>query len=239
VLARTTAELLRLAGPEASPRALQPPVSFRVSARVLAHVDRTLGQLDLAVQRVLDGVTDSPAFIEGRFLGTSGFAGYDLSAHLHQVTVAVIAAAEVGSARLHRLMDPKVTGLPAQLSPEPGPHTGLSPVHKRAVGVVHAMRRLGIPSTIGTLETSAGQEDVQSFALEAADTCRQAEYGLLDVVACEQLAVHQMSLLGARLPAGAGLAATELIRRLADLLPPTAEDRAWGVDLALIRRSWL
>jgi hypothetical protein len=63
-------------------------------------------------------------------------------------------------------------------------------------------------------------------------------YGLLDVVACEQLAVHQMSLLGARLPAGAGLAATELIRRLADLLPPTAEDRAWGLDLALIRRSW-
>jgi histidine ammonia-lyase len=165
VLARTTAELLRLAGPEASPRALQPPVSFRVSPRVLAHLDRTLSQLELAVQRVLDGVTDSPAFIDGQFFGTSGFAGYDLAAHLHQLTVAVIGAAEVGSARLHRLMDPKVTGLPAQLSPEPGPHTGLSPVHKRAVGVVHTMRRLGIPSTIGTLETSAGQEDVQSFAL--------------------------------------------------------------------------
>jgi histidine ammonia-lyase len=238
VLAFVTAELRGLTGTETSPRALQPPVSFRVAAPVLAHLHRAVRQLDLAVVRALDGVTDSPAFLggddDGRFIGTAGFSGYDLAAYLHLVTVAVVGVAEVGAARLHRLMDPKVSGLPAQLSAEPGPHTGISPVHKRAAGMVHAMRRSTLPSTVGTVETSAGQEDVQSFSLEAAGACSDALVGLRDVVACEQLAVHQMVVLGARLPEDAGPGVVTLVEAMAALLPSTPYDRPWGLDLALL-----
>jgi histidine ammonia-lyase len=169
VLGEVTAELRRLSGTVPEARALQPPVSFRVSAGLLAHLRRALGQLGAAIRRALDGVTDSPAFLgepDGRFVGTAGFSGYDLAAYLHLVTVALIGVAEAAAARLHRLMNPAVSGLPAQLAPDPGRHTGLSPVHKRAVGVVHAMRRLALPATVGTVETSAGQEDVQSFSLD-------------------------------------------------------------------------
>jgi histidine ammonia-lyase len=240
VLGEITGELRRLSGTVREPRALQPPVSFRVSAGVLAHLRRALGQLEAAVRRALDGVTDSPAFLDGdggRFAGTAGFSGYDLAAYLHLVTVAVAGVAETAAARLHRLMDPAHTGLPAQLSPEPGRHTGLSPVHKRAVGVVHAMRRLVLPTTVGTVETSAGQEDVQSFSLEAAQACRDALTGLADVIAGEQLAVHQMRVLGARLPADAGPGLTGLLDMLAALLPGTAGDRPWGRDLAALRAA--
>ena len=66
-------------------------------------------------------------------------------------------------------MDPAVTGLPAQLTRTPGPEAGLTPVHKRAAGEVHAMRRLATATPVGLIETSGGQEDVQSFAWEAAD----------------------------------------------------------------------
>src|SRR5579875_3102222 len=147
-------ELRRLCGTVREPRALQPPVSFRVTAGILAHLRRASGQLRAAVRRALDGVTDSPAFLDdaalprhsglqgegGQFVGTAGFSGYDLAAYLQLVTVALIGVAEAGAARLHRLMDPGVSGLTAQLSTEPGRHTGISPVHKRAAGVVHAMR---------------------------------------------------------------------------------------------------
>jgi histidine ammonia-lyase len=251
VLGEITGELRRLCGTVGEPRALQPPVSFRVSAGILAHLRRASGQLKAAAGRALDAVTDSPAFLDntagvtgspdgagGRFVGTAGFSGYDLAAYLHLVTVALIGAAEAGAARLHRLMDPAISGLPAQLSPEPGRHTGISPVHKRAVGVVHAMRRLALPAAVGTVETSAGQEDVQSFSLEAAQACRDALSGLTDVITCEQLAIHQMRLLGARLPTDAAPELAGLLDRLAGLLPGTTTDRPWGQDLTVLRAAF-
>jgi histidine ammonia-lyase len=247
VLGRVTAELFRLAGTQASPRALQPPVSFRVSGQVLAHLDRAVTMLDGAVSRALEGITDSPAFVEhdddggGRFLSTAGFHGYDLAAHLHILTVALIGAAELGATRLHRMLDPKTSGLNPQLSPDPGPHTGLSPVHKRAVGVVHALRRVAVPSTVGTMETSAGQEDTQTFAVEAATDCRRAIDGLREVLACELLAVHQAHALGARPPQDAHRL-IEALEETAAVLPSGTEDRFFGQDVqtlqALLARGW-
>lgn len=237
-LTTLNAQLRSLAGPATAVRALQPPVSFRVTAGVLAHLVRTLRSLDAAIERALVGVTDSPAFFAAtddapaRFVGSAGFSGYDLAAHLQQTSLALAAAAEVGATRLHRLMDPRVTGLPAQLSSDPGPQTGLSPVHKRAVGIVHELRRTAAPSTLGTVETSLGQEDVQSFSLEAAEATRAAVAGFSDVLACETLAVHQMRCLGAELPAGSRL--LPALTQLADLLPGSTADRPWGLDLTVL-----
>ena len=86
------------------------------------------------MQRALTAVTDSPAYLDGRFTGTAGFHGIDLAAHCDQLTAALCHAAEVGAARVHRLLDSAVTGLPAQLAREPGTQAGLTPVHKRAAG---------------------------------------------------------------------------------------------------------
>ncbi len=109
-------------------RALQAPVSFRVAGPVLAQLLRAAGALTDAIGRALAGVTDSPAFLDGRFVGTAGFHGIDLAAHCDQLTAALAHAAEVSAARLHRLLDPRVTGLPAQLAAHSGP--GYRPGHR-------------------------------------------------------------------------------------------------------------
>lgn len=236
-LAEVDAELLRLAGTTPAPRSLQPPVSFRVSPGVLAHARRAGLQLDAAVARALGGVTDSPAWVGDRFVGTAGFSGYDLSAWLHLLTVALVGVAEASAARLHRLMDPAVSGLPAQLSALPGPQTGLPPVHKRAVGVVHGLRRLGLPAALGTVETSSGQEDLQSFSLESAHALGTAVTGLREVTACSQLALHQMRLLGAELPPDVAPELAALLEQWAALLPDSPDDRPWGLDLAALLGS--
>ena len=237
-LARVTVRLRDLAGPVSRPHTLQPPVSFRASPQVLAHLNRAIDALDAAAERALGGVTDSPAFLDGQFVGSAGFYGYDLSAHLHAVTVALIGLAELGAARLHRLMDPAVTGLNAQLSAEPGPQTGLSPVHKRAVGVAHELRRQAIPASIGPVETSGGQEDAQSFSLEAAQACRIALDGVTEVLACELLAVHQARRLAAGRPGpvlpAAGLRAE--LDALTQGLPDSVADRPFGRDVELLRK---
>jgi histidine ammonia-lyase len=144
ILAAVLGRLRAATGDEPSPRSLQAPVSFRVAGPVLTQVHRAAALLEAATRRALTGVTDSPAYLDGRFTSTAGFHGIDLSAHCDHLTAAFCHAAEVAAARLHRLMDPAVTGLPAQLAREPGPQAGLTAVHKRAAGEVHAMRRLAV-----------------------------------------------------------------------------------------------
>ncbi len=219
-----------------APRSLQAPVSFRVAGPVLTQVQRAAGQLDAAVRRALGGVTDSPAYLDGRFTGTAGFHGIDLAAHCDQLTAAFCHAAEVAAARIHRLLDPKVTGLPAQLARQPGPQAGLAPVHKRAAGEVHAMRRLATATPVGLIETSGGQEDVQSFAWEATEKLAAALRHARAVTACELLAGYQAAALSGR-PVPAGSRA--LLDWVALIVGPIDGDRPFGEDLQrLIEAPW-
>jgi len=88
---------------------------------------------------------------------------------------------------------------------------------------VHRLRRFATPALVGAIETSLGQEDVQSFGFEAAECLDEAITGLRDVVACELLAVHQARLLGA--PVGGA------VEEVAAVLPPGTGDRPFGRDL--------
>ncbi len=234
VLGRTMADLRRLAGTASHTRSLQPPVSFRATPQVLAHLDRCITRLEEAIDRALAGITDSPAFLGDDFVGSAGFYGYDLATHLHALTVGIVGATELAATRLHRLMDPAVSGLTPQLAAVPGRDTGVSPIHKRAIGVAHQLRRAAMPATIGPVEASGGQEDSQTFALEAVAACRDAIEGGIEVTACEQLALHQARCLGATLPKDADLAT--FLDAIAAVLPSTADDRAFGQDVETLRK---
>ncbi|MDY7085344.1 MAG: aromatic amino acid lyase [Actinomycetota bacterium] len=216
-------DLFELRG-ETQAGALQAPVSFRVTAPALAVAVRAADALDAAVDRALNAVTDSPAHLDGGFVGTFGFGGADLAAAVSTLTTALMHLAELGTARLHRLLDANLTGLTRQLSDSPGLHAGMATVHKRAVGVTHRLRRFAVPALSGAIETSLGQEDVQSFGFEAAECLDEVITGLREVLACEILAVVQAGRLGGPV-------------RLPDfdaLLPPGTTDRPWGQDLEKI-----
>jgi histidine ammonia-lyase len=227
-LAAEFGRIRNLAGPEDEPRTLQAPVSFRVAGHVHAHLRRSLQALDDAVERAFAGVTDSPAYLDGEFLGTAGFHGIDLAAHCDHLTAALAHAAEVSTARLHRLLDPLVTGLPAQLAREPGPQAGLVAVHKRAVATTHQLRRLTLPTAISTAETSNGQEDVQTFSWEAVGVLAEAIRLTRETTACELLAVRQAFALSKR-PIPSGL--RDFLQAVDAVVPPIDADRAFGEDL--------
>jgi histidine ammonia-lyase len=232
-LAEVNTELLaRLGGSDDTPRSLQAPVSFRVATVALAHVRRCIDTLDAAIERALMAISDSPAYVGGEFHGSVGFDGLDLAAHLDSLSVALVHAAELSAARSHRLLDSRFTGLTAQLAARPGPDTGLVTVHKRAVGVVHRLRRVAIPSTVGAIETSFGQADVQTFSWEAAGNADDALAGAEDVLASELLIASQAVRLSERRP-GPGLDA--VLARLAEVVPAITGDRPFGQDVEALR----
>jgi histidine ammonia-lyase len=221
----------RAAGPEGGHGpGRQAPVSFRVAPQVLAHLRRTLGRLDEDVRRALAAVTDSPAVVGGRVVAGGGFHAAGLAAGMDGVAVALVQAAELAGQRLHRLLDGRFSGLPDQLSPDPGPVTGLVVIHKRAVGALHEARRLATPASVGQADTSLGQEDAASYAPEAAEQLRRVEQLTREEVACELLAARQAWWL--RRPGATpapGLA--PLAACLGELVAPVGRDRPLGPDL--------
>ena len=90
------------------------------------------------------------------------------------------------------------------------------------------MRRLAVATPVGLIETSGGQEDVQSFAWEAAEKLFTALRHARAVTACELLAGYQAASLSGR-PPPAGCRA--LLDRLAGIIGPIDGDRPFGEDI--------
>ena len=98
------------------------------------------------------------------------------------------------------------------------------------------MRRLAAATPVGLIETSGGQEDVQSFAWEAAGKLAAALGHARAVTACELLAGYQAAALAGR-PPPAGCRA--LLDWLAGIVGPIEDDRPFGEDLErLIQAPW-
>jgi histidine ammonia-lyase len=106
-------------------------------------------------------------------------------------------------------------------------------VHKRAVGLVHAARRSSAPASLGSVETSLGQEDVQSFGLESAEALHDAVAVLRDVTACELLAVHRATQLDPSLPQGSERLRTVLHKGFG-VLNDQVTDRPFGRDVSAL-----
>jgi histidine ammonia-lyase len=217
-----------LAGAAGDRRGIQAPVSFRVIPQVHAHLERTIARLEEDVNRTLSASDDSPAFVDGEFVSTGNFHAIGLAAAMDATVLALVHAAELAGQHIHRLLDGRFSGLPDQLTSRPGPQAGLIVVHKRVVGIVHELRRLATPASVGLAETSLGQEDAMTFGFEAGDDLRRVEGLVRELVACELLTVRQAWALRAQ-PMAAGLRpAAEAIEQA---VAPVDTDRPLGGDI--------
>ncbi|MBB5854580.1 aromatic amino acid lyase [Amycolatopsis umgeniensis] len=211
------------------PEVVQAPVSVRVAPRAIAHLTRVADELDEALRRSMP--TDSPSFLDGEFVSTTGFHAVELGLRMDAVTAALVHLGEVSVQRMHRLLDERFSGLPAQLTPTPGPQAGLVPLHKRAAGELHALRRLATPATVGSADTSAGQEDVQAFAWAAGNQLRDACARMSAITACELIAGSQARWLASG-EGAPGLRAA--YGRLRTLVPPVVADRSLGPEVTTL-----
>lgn len=209
------------------PGVVQAPLSVRVAPRALAHASRVNDDLHEARRRWGTMPGDSPSFVDGSFVPGTGYHAVDLGLRMDAVTAALVHLGEVSVQRTHRLLDERFSGLPPQLTADPGPRAGLVPLHKRAVGELHALRRLATPATLGSIDTSAGQEDVQAFAPAAGEQLRAAASHLFAITACELITASQARFLagGEGVP---GLRAG--YRWVRSVVPPVDEDRPLGPE---------
>ncbi len=146
---------------------LQAPVSYRILPQVHGALFEALARLREKIEFCLRDNSDNPLMQGERLLSVGSFHNPYLVNQVEQVALALAHVGCLSERRLHRLLDPALTGLSPQLAARPGLDAGLVVAHKASVDLAARLRMLAQPLSLYTAETSAGQEDYMSLALPA------------------------------------------------------------------------
>jgi histidine ammonia-lyase len=228
----------RLPSPDRLADARQAPVSLRVIPQVHGAAATFLDHLRAQLERELRAVTDSPAYLpaadeepEGLY-STGNFHAQYLVLLLDATLIAFTQVVNLLEKRLHRLLDARFSGLPDQLTPDPGRQSGVVVLHKQVIGLAAQARTLAAPASVHAIEGSTGQEDFEAHAVLAAHRLDDLLSSLELSLAHELVALRQARFLSAaELPAPLEGAAS----LVAEIVPPVVEDRSLAQDVERVR----
>jgi histidine ammonia-lyase len=233
---RRMSELLAGAGRWDS--AAQAPVSLRVLPQVHGAALDLIGRLRGQLERELRAVADSPVFLpaadeepEGLY-PTGNFHAQAVTSLIDAVGLVVAQVLNLVEKRMHRVLDSRFSGLPEQLSRDPGRHSGLVILHKQVIGLAAEAASLAAPGSIRATDASTGQEDFQAHTILAA---RQLEQILCDLelaLASELVTLRQASdLARPTLPPPL----QRVLEDVAAVVPGIEEDRSLAPDVRRVR----
>ncbi|NKB89770.1 MAG: histidine ammonia-lyase [Acidobacteria bacterium] len=108
----------------------------------------------------LNAVTDNPVVLpDGRVLSCGNFHGQPIAYALDFLAMAATDLASIAERRINRLLNPRLSGLPAFLVEDGGLRSGYLMVQTSAAAIVAENRTLAVPASTDSVPTSADQED--------------------------------------------------------------------------------
>ena len=220
---------------------VQDPYSLRCQPQVMGACLDLITQQAATLAIEANAVTDNPLVFPdtGEVLSGGNFHAEPVA---FAADVLALACAEIGSIterRLAILVDPKMSGLPAFLTPESGVNSGFMMAQVTAAALVAENRMLCHPASVDSIPTSANQEDHVSMATHGARRLLTMTGNALNIVAIELLAACQGLDLLAPLQTSAPLHGAYSALRLS--VPFAPSDRLLALDIeaaaATLRRS--
>jgi histidine ammonia-lyase len=221
---------------EGDPR-VQDAYSLRCTPQVLGAARDTLEHAERVAANELRSAIDNPMILpDGRVESCGNFHGAPLA---FACDFLAIAAAEVGAIaerRTDRLLDPaRSEGLPPFLAHDPGVDSGLMIAQYTQAALVAENRRLAAPASVGSLPTSAMQEDHVSMGWGGARRLRTVVRNLARILAIECVTAARGLELRSPLVPAAGTRAAVVALREAGVAGP-GEDRFLAPELAIAER---
>lgn len=213
---------------------VQDAYSFRCMPQVHGATRDGLRFVAATLGVELGSATDNPLVFaeegEGDLLLSGGnFHGQPLALSLDLLGIAVAQLASISERRIAQLVDPATSRLPAFLVRDPGLSSGFMIAQVTAAALVNESRVLATPSCLGTISTSANQEDHVSMGMTSAIKAARIVANTRHVLAIELLAACQaIDLVGLR-PATGVKAAYDVVRSRVSRLDA---DRVLAPDLA-------
>ncbi len=233
---RAAAELLALlAGGElAAPgrgRRVQDPISLRCTAQVHGSLHAALDFAAAALEPELNGCGDNPVVLAdtNEILSSGNFHTPALALAFDTLALAVAQTAAVSAARMQRLLDSAVSGLPANLSAYGPERSGFAPLAKTAQALVAEIRAGSTPVCTDPRYGADAVEDDSTNASLGARRLTAILTRLTQLLAVEAVAAAQAVDLAA--PAALGQGPRLLHRAIRDVVPHLDDDRPGGMDV--------
>jgi histidine ammonia-lyase len=193
---------------------------------VLAHA---AGVADAELRSAIDNPMVLP---DGSVESCGNFHGAPLAFACDALAIVIAEVGAIAERRTDRLLDAsRSSGLPPFLAPDAGVNSGLMIAGYTMAAMVAENRRLAGPASVGSLPTSAMQEDHVSMGWAAARKLRTAVANLTRIVAIELVCAARAIELRAPLEPAAGTDAA--VRALRDAgVEGAGPDRALAPELA-------
>jgi histidine ammonia-lyase len=211
---------------------VQDAYSLRCAPMVIGAARDTLAHADRVAAAELMSAIDNPMVLpDGRVESCGNFHGAPLGFALDFLAIAVAEVGGIAERRTDRLLDAaRSHGLPPFLTTEAGVNSGLMIAQYTQAALVAENRRLAAPASVGSLPTSAMQEDHVSMGWSAARKLRTALENLGRILAVElTCAAHGLDLRAPLTPGPGGAAALAVVRSRIEGPGP---DRKVAPDLA-------
>jgi histidine ammonia-lyase len=210
---------------------VQDAYSLRCAPQVNGAARDALAHAEAVAAAELVSAIDNPMVLpDGRVESCGNFHGAPLGFALDFLAIAVAEVGGIAERRTDRLLDAaRSAGLPPFLTRDPGVNSGLMLAQYTQAALVAENRRLAGPASVGSLPTSAMQEDHVSMGWGAARKLRAALRNLSRILAVElACAAHGLDLRAPLRPGPGGEAALGAVRARID---GPAPDRWLAPDL--------
>ena len=168
------------------------------------------------------------------FLLGGNFHGQPVALAMDFMAMAVAELANISERRIERLVNPKLSGLPAFLVSDGGLNSGFMIAQYAAASLVSENKVLCHPACVDSIPTSANKEDHVSMGTISARKCREILRNTENVIAIELLCAAQAVDVFTNMKPGEGtLAAYQVIR---EAVPHLEKDRILSDDIATMRQ---
>jgi histidine ammonia-lyase len=212
---------------------VQDAYSLRCAPQVYGAARDTREFARAIAERELLSTTDNPVVLpDGSVESTGNFHGEPLAFALDFLAIAASEVGAITERRIDRMLDPaRSQGLPPFLSPRAGTNSGFMISHYAAASLAEENRRLAVPASVGSLPTSAMQEDHNSLGWSAGRKLRRVLENLTRILAVEALCAAQAVEL--RAPLRPGAATSAVLTRIRREVPFMEEDHFMAPDLKI------
>ncbi|MEU6351942.1 aromatic amino acid ammonia-lyase [Streptomyces sp. NPDC047072] len=241
---RAAAELLALLdggelGDPRHARRVQDPVSLRCAAQVHGAAYTALDFAEAALDPELNGCGDNPVVLpdSGDILSSGNFHTPALALAFDTLALALTQTASISAERMRRLLDPAVSGLPANLSPYGPERSGFAPLTKTAQALVAEIRMLSAPVSTDPRHGADAVEDDSTNAALGVRRFTTMLTRLCQLLAVEAVVAAQAVDLAA--PSTLGRGPAVLHSAIRKLVPRLDDDRPHGVDVETVSRDVL
>ncbi len=213
---------------------VQDAYTLRCSPQVHGATRDALSYTKKVIETEMNSSTNNPMiFRESEtFLSGGNFHGQPVALAMDFMAIAVSELANISERRIERLVNPRLSGLPAFLVSEGGINSGFMIAQYTAASLVSENKTLCHPASVDSIPTSANKEDHVSMGTIAArksrDILKNAEY----VIAIELLCAAQAMDVFTNLKPGRGtMAAYKTIREAVSHLE---NDRVISKDIETV-----